>query len=168
MMKSKRNVSISSAASASADEVDGRHNSSNEYDDDSDDDTLPVDELPVAYEYVYGLSSPVLVYKPAKCVDTKKQSKIASKSSSNSYVAFGKKLENNESVQELNNYSSADENFKEVSKVKNNQNPRLFNLIFEFFHNRKNWSVTEESIIIWLGFMFFSIVVGCILHFLMT
>lgn len=51
-------------------------------------------------------------------------------------------------------------------------NPSLFlnllKVIREFFVNRNNWSVTEESIIIWFGFMFFAIVVGCILHFLMA
>jgi hypothetical protein len=44
----------------------------------------------------------------------------------------------------------------------------LLKAIREFFDNRNNWSVTEESIIIWLGFMLFAIVVGCILHILMA
>lgn len=66
------------------------------------------------------------------------------------------------------NESSDDEKATEVASAKQSLFLNLLKAIREFFYNRNNWSVTEESIIICAGFLFFAIVVGCILHFLMA
>lgn len=66
------------------------------------------------------------------------------------------------------NDSSENEKLTDVTATKQSLFLNLLKAIREFFYNRNNWSVTEESIIIWFGFMFFAIVVGCILHFLMA
>lgn len=174
MIKSKRIISISSMSNrASIHKVSEKHNSCDESE--SDDDEMAVDDSPVTYEYVYGSPSPVFLYKCLGFEEShigvaqisKTQSKLDSKSLNHLNSTSAKKSLY-QSNQERSNELSADESAEELSETETSNFPRILNSIFEFFRNRKNWSVTEESIIIWFGFMFFSIIVGCILHFLMA
>lgn len=177
MIKSKRTTSVgSSSTRTSTDEVDCGHSSSDESDE-SDDEEKPVDDLPVTYEYVYGSPSPAFLYKLIKSVEpvatavtslpVKKNSKASTKSSLGQTIA-AKKHHHEKLVQEPVAESSSDECSTVVDSANQSLFLKLLNTIREFFYNRKNWSVTEESIIIWLGFMFLAVVVGCILHFLMA
>ena len=179
-----------------SDEVDGRH-SSDESEDESDDDTKErINDTPITYEYVYGTASPAYHTKlPKSAADpqsnpnasaavvssqstsgtSRKTSKANTAKSAQLQTTASKKHHHVQQSHKLTEVeattldSSDDEkSTKDVASA----NPSMFlnflKVIREFFVNRNNWSVTEESIIIWLGFMLFAIVVGCILHFLMA
>jgi hypothetical protein len=167
MMKLKRNAAVgSSSARTLVDEVDDDLNSSNE----SDEEEMPVDELPVTYEYVHGSISPVFLYKLTKneeSAHSKKSSKVLKHPTEASLSVI--KKQNQQSL--IHNPSGElfdDDSCSDIAKKNDSFFGKIVGMIREFFNNRRNWSVTEESVIIWFGFMFFAIVVGCILHFLMA
>jgi hypothetical protein len=140
--------------------------------------------MPVTYEYVYGIASPALHYKLPKSAEpsgttttiitsqpagvSRKNAKLSAKVTSAQVQSTAGKKHQHQCVQESTVDSSSDECSTEVESIKQSLFLKLLNTIREFFYNRKNWSVTEESIIIWFGFMFFAVVVGCILHFVMA
>lgn len=187
-MKSKRTTSIcSSSTRTSTDEVDGGRSSSDESDE-SDDEEKPKNDVPVTFEYVHGSPSTAVHFKLPKSAEpvhgattttiitsqpagaSRKGTKSSSKASAAQVqsIATKKHHQQQQLVQEPIVDSSSDESSTEVVSVNQSLFLKLLNTIREFFYNRKNWSVTEESIIIWFGFMFFAVVVGCILHFLMA
>lgn len=152
--------------------------------------------LPITYEYVYGAASPVYHYKLPKSADPhsnpnisttmttiSSQSTGASRKTSKANSAKSAQLQTTNSkkhhVQQSHKSSmmetepildsSDDEKpIKDDTSAKQGLFLNVLKAIREFFYKRNDWSVTEESIIIWLGFMLFAIVVGCILHFLMA
>lgn len=196
VMKSKRTTSMCSSSTRNShddsDEVDGRQSSD---EDESDDETKSrVNDTPITYEYVYGAASPAYHYKLPKSADpqnianasttmttitsqstgtSRKTSKISAAKSAQLQTASKKHhhvQQSHKSVELESTVDSSDDEKPSKELITTNQS-LFFNLlktIREFFLNRNNWSVTEESIIIWFGFMFFAIVVGCILHFLMA
>lgn len=177
MIKSKRSTLLSSSFHSYGKTRDEISNSSDESDESDNDDMTTADDVPVAYEYVYGAPSALFFYKLSKAGDNngsgisqveKRQLKSPSKTSTQTFSSLGKRGQPHQTMHKLDEEIQSDLNSKELPNNSNKIFPRIFDSIFEFFQNRKNWSVTEESIIIWLGFMFFSIVVGCFLHFLMT
>lgn len=186
-MKSKRTTSVCSSSTRTSrdgiDEVDGSSSS-----DDSDDDKEPVNDTPVTFEYVHGVASPPLHYKLPKSAEpthgasgtttttitsqpagaSRKSGKSSAKASSaQSQSTVSKKHHHQQAVE-----SSADSSIDEKSTTVESANQSLFlkllSTIREFFYNRNSWSVTQESFIIWFSFMFFAVVVGCILHFVMA
>lgn len=188
-MKSKRTTSVCSSSTRTSsrdgtDEVDGRRSSDES--DESDDEKEPINDVPVTFEYVHGAASPALHYKLPKSAEptgingatttiTTSQSsgpsKRGIKSSAKASVqpAVNKKNHHQlQQVQEPTVDSSSDESTARVEIVNQSFFPKLLNTILEFFYNRKNWSVTEESIIIWFGFMIFAVIVGLLLHFCMA
>lgn len=179
-----------------SDEVDGRH-SSDESEDESDDDTKErINDTPITYEYVYGTASPAYHTKlPKSAADpqnnpnvsatvvssqltsgtSRKTSKANSVKSAQLQTTASKKhhhVQQSHKLTEVEATTPDSSDDEKSTKDVASANPSMFlnflKVIREFFVNRNNWSVTEESIIIWLGFMLFAIVVGCILHFLMT
>lgn len=188
-MKSKRTTSLCSSSTRTSsrdgiDEVDGTRSSDES--DESDDEKEPINDVPVTFEYVSGVASPAFHYKLPKSAEpsgvngmiptmttsqTSGPSRKGAKLSAKASVQPAVSKKNHHQLQHLQEPvidSSNDETATKVEVV--NQSPflKLLNTIRVFFYNRKNWSVTEESIIIWLGFMFFAVIVGCILHFLMA
>ena len=189
VMKSKRTTSVCSSSTRTSsrddiDEVDGTRSSDES--DDSDDEKEPKNDVPVTFEYVHGAASPALHYKLPKSAEpagvngatttiTTSQASTSSRKNAKAALkvslqpAVNKKNQHQlQHVQESTVDSSSDECISKVEIVNQSLFLKLLNTIREFFYNRKNWSVTEESIIIWLGFMLFAVVVGCILHFLMA
>lgn len=180
-MKSKRTTSIGSSSTRTSDidEVDNAHSSD---DSESEDESKPVNDTPVTFEYVYGVASPALHYKlpksaePAQTTTTIITSQPAGGARKSGKVSKAVPAQSHTTAKKHSNHqqaepavaSSSDEVASEVVSVNQSLFLKLLNTIREFFYNRKNWSVTEESIIIWCGFMFFAIIVGCILHFLMA
>jgi len=188
VMKSKRTTSVCSSSTRTSsrddiDEVDGTRSSDES---DSDDEKEPINDVPVTYEYVHGAASPALHYKLPKSAEptgvngatttiitsqasapSRKNTKASAKASSQPAVSK-KNFHQLQQVQESTVDSSADECAAKTETANQSLFLKLLNTIREFFYNRKNWSVTEESIIIWLFFMLFAVVVGCILHFLMA
>jgi hypothetical protein len=183
-MKSKRTTSVcSSSTRTSTDEVDGGESSDES--DDSDDEDKPVNDVPVTFEYVYGSPSTAVHFKLPKSAEpttttttitssqsvgassSRKGTKLKSSTAQVQSIAAAKK-HHQQLVQEPIVDSSSDESCTDVVSTNQSLFLKLLTTIREFFYNRKNWSVTEESIIIWFGFMFFAVVVGCILHFLMA
>lgn len=190
--------SSSTRNSNDSDEVDGRQSSDESDSDESDNEDVKrrINDTPVTYEYVYGTASPAYHYRlPRSSEIHAAQSNTAlttissqststsrkttksnvSAKSSQSQVNVKKHHHMQQSHKsspietELNSVdSSDDEKPTEVASAKQSLFLNLLKAIREFFYNRNNWSVTEESIIIWFGFMFFAIVVGCILHFIMA
>lgn len=182
VMKSKRTTSVCSSSTRTSsrddiDEVDGRRSSDES--DDSDDEKEQINDVTVTFEYVHGAASPALHYKLPKSaeptstttiitsqasVSSRKNAKASAKASMQPAVS----KKNQQQVPESTIDSSSDECASKAEIANHSLFLKLLNTIREFFYNRKNWSVTEESIIIWLGFMLFAVVVGCILHFLMA
>lgn len=190
--------SSSTRNSHDSDEVDGRQSSDESDSDESDDETKRrINDTPVTYEYVYGTASPAYHYRLPKSSEvhaiaasttvttvssqpTSTSRKVtksnASAKSSQSQVNVSKKHHHMQQSHkpsnvetELNSVeSSDDEKPAEMTSAKQSLFLNLLKAIREFFYNRNNWSVTEESIIIWLSFMLFAILVGCILHFIMA
>lgn len=193
-MKSKRTNSTGSSRASShqgIDEVDGSSSDS-----DSDDDER-VNQTPVTYEDVAGAPSPVFTHKipkpeelqatvtvtatstavnPTTAASTSRKGVKSSKSSPAQPHPTAKKHHHQQqqhhhtsSVQESSSESSSsDEKTSSVAVVNQSLFLKLVNFVRAFFDNRKNWSVTEESFIICFGFMVFTILVGCILHYLMA
>lgn len=165
------------------DEVDGSSSS-----DESDDEKEPVNDTPVTFEYVHGVSSPPLHYKLPKSAEpthgasgtttttitsqpagaSRKSGKSSAKSSSAQLQSAVNRKHHPQQAVETTADSSSDEGSTTAESANQSLFLKLLSTIREFFYNRKNWSVTEESIIIWFGFMFFAVVVGCILHFVMA
>lgn len=204
-MKSRRTTSVSSSRN-SHDDSDNENHSSDESDSDESDGESAIkrkaNQMPVTFEYVFGVASPAFHYKLPKAAvelhatnvsstttaassqstsSTRKQnaklSASGTKSSGQMQTNSGKKQHHHHAQQshravaesEASALEASDEDKPaEVSSAKQSLFLNLLKAIREFFYNRNNWSVTEESIIIWFGFMFFAIVVGCILHFLMA
>lgn len=191
-MKSRRTTSACSSSTRSSsrdgmDEVDGTR-SSDDSDDSEDEERRPKNDLPVTFEYVNGAASSAFHYKlpkqtepahgangPTMTVTTTQMSGGASRKGAKSSVKASSQLvaskKNHHQLQQTPETvvdSSSDECATSDEVVNQSLFLKLLNTIREFFYNRKNWSVTEESIIIWFGFMFFAVVVGCILHFLMA
>jgi hypothetical protein len=178
VMKSRRTTSVcSSSTRTSSDEVDGGRSSDES--DESDDEKETISDMPVTFEYVQGPPSSVFHYKLSKTTEplviatnVSSQTKKGTKSSSKAQAQVNAAKKNHhqpQQLQESNSDSSGDESTTtKVESVNQSLFLKLLNTIREFFNNRKNWTVTEESIIIWLGFMIFAIVVGCILHFVMS
>ncbi|CRL01169.1 CLUMA_CG014459, isoform B [Clunio marinus] len=192
VMRSKRTTSDCSTSTRASsrdenDEVDGER-SSDESDDESDDEKEPV--KPVTFEYVHGATSPALHYKLPKSAEpvhggsgttttiissqnvgsSRKGAKLSTKASSAQSLIASNKKHHHHQVHESTTVDSTSTDVSTNEVVNANQSLflKLLNTIREFFYNRKDWSVTQESIIIWFGFMFFAVVVGCILHFLMA
>lgn len=183
-MKSRRTTSLCSSSTRTSsrddiDEVDGDR-SSDESDD--DDDKEQANDMPVTFEYVQGAQSPAFHFKLLKAAEpsvtasvaasqsasaSRKGTKASSKVASQITVSSRKNQHQPQQLAEPVVDAASDECSTKVEAANQSQFLK-FLTIREFFSNRKNWSVTEESIIIWLGFMFFSVVVGCILHFLMA
>lgn len=181
-MKSKRTTSLCSTSTRTSsrddiDEVDGDRSSSDESDDEEKE---AANDMPVTFEYVQGAQSPAFHFKLLKAAEpsvtattassqsaSRKGTKASSKVSSQVTVTSRKNQHQPQQLAEPVVDASSDESSTKV-EIANQSQFLKFLTIREFFSNRKNWSVTEESIIIWLGFMFFSVVVGCILHFLMA
>lgn len=188
-MKSKRTTSVCSSSTRTSsrddiDEVDGTRSSDES--DESDDEKERINDVPVTFEYVHGAASPALHYKLPKSAEptgvngatttiitsqapasSRKNAKTSSKASLQPAVSK-KNHHQLQQIQESTVDSSSDESATKVETANQSLFLKLLNTIREFFYNRKNWSVTEESVIIWLGFMLFAVVVGCILHFLMA
>lgn len=189
--------SSSTRNSHDSDEVDGRQSSDESDSDESDDDVKRrINDTPVTYEYVYGTASSAYHYRLPKSSEvhavtanstmttissqtTSATRKVAksnvSAKSSQSQATVSKKHHMQQSHKpsnvetELNSVdSSDDEKPAEVTSAKQSLFLNLLKAIREFFYNRNNWSVTQESIIIWLAFMIFAIFVGGILHFIMA
>jgi hypothetical protein len=166
----------SSSTRTSTDEVDGGRSSSD--DSDSEDEEKPVNDVPVTFEYVYGSPSTAVHFKLPKSAEptlttttttiTSQSVRKGAKSSVKAAATVTQVAAKKQLVQEPIVDSSSDESSTEVVSANQSLFLKLLTAIREFFYNRKNWSVTEESIIIWFGFMFFAVVVGCILHFLMA
>lgn len=196
MMKSKRTTSTCSSSTRNShddsDEVDGRQ-SSDESEDESDAETKErVNDTPITYEYVYGAASPAYHYKLPKSADphnianasttmttissqstgsSRKTSKTsATKSAQLQTAKKHHHVQQSHKKDEMESPVESSDDEKPTKELETTNQSLFLNLqaIREFFYNRNNWSVTEESIIIWFGFMFFAIVVGCILHFLMA
>lgn len=196
VMKSKRTTSVCSSSTRNShddsDEVDGRQSSD---EDESDDETKErVNDTPITYEYVYGTASPAYHYKLPKSADphsnvnasttmttitsqttgtSRKTSKTSATKSAQLQTASKKHHHvqlSHKSVEMESTVDTSDDEkpAKELATTNQSLFLNLLRAIREFFYNRNNWSVTEESIIIWFGFMLFAIIVGCILHFLMT
>lgn len=189
VMKSKRTTSVCSSSTRTSsrdgtDEVDGRRSSDES--DESDDEKEPVNDTPVTFEYVHGAASTAVHYKLPKSAEpsgttttiitsqapgaSRKGAKSSAKASTaqSQSTANKKHHHQHQPVQESAVDSSSDESSTEVESANQSSFLKLLSAIREFFYNRNNWSVTEESIIIWFGFMFFAVVVACILHFLMA
>lgn len=185
LMRSKRTTSTcSSSTREGGDQVDG--NRSSDESDDSDDEKEPINDVPMTFEYVHGAPSTAVHYKLPKSAEpigvngatttiitnqisssSRKGAKATAKASLQ--PAISKKTHHQ--LQQVQESTVDTSNFETTSKVEiANQSLflKLLNYIREFFYNRKNWSVTEESIIIWFGFMLFAVIVGCIFHFLMA
>jgi hypothetical protein len=176
-----------------SDEVDGRQSSDESDESDVEDEIKRrINDTPITFEYVYGTASPAYHYKLPKSAESQNHaismsatatmtSTMASSQSTGSSKkvkvnlkvgqsqAAGKKQHHH--VQQSHKTEiepAADVSDDEKSTDVENANQSLFlnvlKAIREFFYNRNNWSVTEESIIIWFGFMFFAIVVGCSLQ----
>lgn len=178
-MKSRRTTSVCSTSTrTSSDEVDGGRSSDES--DESDDEKEAISDMPVTFEYVQGPPSSVLHFKLSKTTEpvvvatnvssqTKKSTKTSSKAQSQVNAAKKNQHQPQHQLHESTSDSSSDESTSmKIESVNQSLFLKLLNTIREFFNNRKNWTVTEESIIIWLGFMIFAIVVGCILHFVMS
>lgn len=196
-MKSRRTTSVCSSSTRNShddsDEVDGRHSSDeseDESDNDGDERKERINDAPITYEYIYGTASPAYHYKLPKTADphnnasttittipnpTSGASRKTSKLTKSAQMqTVGKKHHHvqasHKSIESEPTLDSSDDEkpAKELASTNQSLFLNLLKSIREFFYNRNNWSVTEESIIIWFGFMFFAIVVGCILHFLMA
>jgi type IV secretory pathway VirB10-like protein len=151
-------------------------------------------QVPITYEYVLGVASPAFHYKLPKAAveqhavsanatttaassqatsSTRKQSakSNATKASGQAQANSNKKhhhvQQSHKIVESEASPSEAlgDEKQVEVSSAKQSLFLKLLKAIREFFYNRNNWSVTEESVIICSMFMLFAIVVGSILNF---
>lgn len=189
VVKSKRTTSACSSSTRTSsrddlDEVDGTRSSDES--DDSDDEDKAANDTPVTFEYVNGVPSSAFHYKLPKSAEPTlgsngttttvitSQNVGASRKGTKSSVKASQpsvSKKNHQQFQQTSEAiveSSSDECLAKVEIVNQSLFLKLLNTIREFFYNRKNWSVTEESIIIWFGFMFFAVVVGCILHFLMA
>lgn len=182
-MKSKRTTSLCSSSTRTSsrddiDEVDGDRSS----DESDDDEKERANDMPVTFEYVQGAQSPAFHFKLLKAAEpsvtastassqsasaSRKGTRASSKVSSQVTVSNRKNQHQPQQLVEPVLDAASDDCSAKV-EIANQSQFLKFLTIREFFSNRKNWSVTEESIIIWLGFMFFSVVVGCILHFLMA
>lgn len=200
-MKSKRTTSICSSSTKTSsrddiDAVDGARSSdeSDSESDDNEDEKENVNDTPIAYEYVYGATSPVIHYKWPKSTEptlstnvsaatiissqamtARKSSKISSSKVASVQIQSTTSKKHQTPVQQQQQQttdatadSSSDESVTEIPPTNASPFLKLINAIREFFYNRKNWSVTEESLFIWFVFMFFAVVVGCILHFIMA
>lgn len=188
VVKSKRTTSACSSSTRTSsrddlDEVDGTRSSDES--DDSDDEKA-ANDTPVTFEYVNGVPSSAFHYKLPKSAEPTlgsngtattvitSQTVSSSRKGTKSSVKASQPIANKKNHHQLQQVSetivdsSIDECSTKVEIVNQSLFLKLLNTIREFFYNRKNWSVTEESIIIWFGFMFFAVVVGCILHFLMA
>lgn len=188
VVKSKRTTSACSSSTRTSsrddlDEVDGTRSSDES--DDSDDEKA-ANDTPVTFEYVNGVPSSAFHYKLPKSAEptlgsngttttlittsTVSALRKGAKSSIKALQPAASKKNHHllQQTLEPNVDSSSDECSTKVEIVNQSLFLKLLSTIREFFYNRKNWSVTEESIIIWFGFMFFAVVVGCILHFLMA
>lgn len=165
------------------DEVDGARSSDES--DDSDSEEKRVNDVPVTFEYVHGIASPAVHYKLPKCAEpttttttitsqpagaSRKGAKSSVKAAAAQSQSTASKKHNHhhQQVAESQVDSSTDVSVAEDVSANQSLFLKLLNTIREFFYNRKNWSVTEESIIIWFGFMLFAIVVGLLLHVLMA
>lgn len=165
---------------------------------DDDDAKERINDTPITYEYVFGTASPAYHTKlPKSAADpqnnpnasaatttivsqstsgtSRKTSKASSAKSTQLQTAASKKhhhVQQSHKLMEVEattlDSSDDEKSTKDVASTNQSLFLNLLKVIREFFYNRNNWSVTEESIIIWFGFMFFAIVVGCILHFLMA
>ncbi|KAL7044458.1 hypothetical protein ACKWTF_001915 [Chironomus riparius] len=190
--------SSSTRNSHDSDEVDGRQSSDESDSDESDDEVKRrINDTPVTYEYVLGTASSAYHYRLPKSSEvhavaanstittassqsTNASRKVTKSSvsakSSQSQVNVSKKHHHMQQSHkpsnvetELNSVdSSDDEKPAEVTSAKQSLFLNLLKAIREFFYNRNNWSVTQESIFIWLIFMIFAIIVGGILHFIMA
>jgi hypothetical protein len=184
-MKSKRTTSIGSTRTSSHDGFDEVDGSSDE----SDSDDERVNQTPVTYEDICGAPSPVVNYKLPKPEElqaavvtttinqqltgsTRKGLKPSKSSPAQQQLTANKKNQLHHQtnlVQEpLHESSSSDESSIDVVDANQSLFLKIVNSVRAFFDNRSNWSVTEESFIICFGFMFFTILVGCILHYLMA
>lgn len=183
-MKSKRTTSLCSSSTRTSsrddlDEVDGDRSS----DESDDEEKEHVNDRPVTFEYVQGAASPSFHFKllksaepaqittlvaPSQAAGVSRKGPKASVKVSSQFTISRKSHHQPQQLSEPIVDSSSDESATKVEIANQSQFLKLLSTIREFFSNRKNWTVTEESIIIWLGFMFFSVIVGCILHFLMA
>lgn len=189
-MKSKRTSSIGSTRTSSHDGFDEVDGSS----DDSDSDDERVNQTPVTYEDICGASSPVVNYKLPKPEElqaaiattqinqqqqstgsTRKGLKPSKSAPAQQQSTANKKnqthhLQTSSLIQQepIHDSSSSDESSNDVVDANQSLFLKIVNSVRAFFDNRSNWSVTEESFIICFGFMFFTILVGCILHYLMA
>jgi hypothetical protein len=193
-MKSKRTTSMGSSRTSShegIDEVDADSSDS-----DSDDELM--NQTHVTYEDVRGAASPVFTHKvpkpeevnanvtsisgsastisanqPTSALVSRKGVKSSKSSPAQSQSTAKKHQQQHHhhasNVQESTyESSSSDEKSSSVAVVNQSLFLKLVNFVRAFFENRHNWSVTEESFIICFGFMVFTILVGCILHYLMA
>jgi hypothetical protein len=196
VMKSKRTTSVCSSSTRNShddsDEVDGRH-SSDESENESDDEANErVNDAPVTYEYVMGTASPAYHFKLPKSADPQNNPNVSTTVTTISSQVTGtsrkttkaniaksaqtaskkhphvQQSHKNVEVEPQSDSSDDEKPTKAVASANQSLFLNLIKAIREFFYNRKNWSVTEESIIIWFGFMLFAIVVGCILHYFMS
>lgn len=187
-MKSKRTSSIGSTRTSSHDGFDEVDGSS----DDSDSDDERVNQTPVTYEDICGLPSPVVNYKLPKPEEiqasavaatttttsnqpstgtTSRKGVKPSKSSPAQQQAIAKKNQPYQASlvpEPIHESTSVDESLTVAVDTNQSSFLKIVNSVRAFFDNRSNWSVTEESFIICFGFMFFTILVGCILHYLMA
>lgn len=186
VVKSKRTTSACSSSTRTSsrddlDEVDGTRSS-----DESDDDEKAANDTPVTFEYVNGVPSSAFHYKLPKSAEPSfgsngttttvitSQTVGALRKGVKSSLKASQPAASKKNHHQLQHASepivdfSSDECSTKVEVVNQSLFLKLLNTIREFFYNRKNWSVTEESIIIWFGFMLFAVIVGCILHFLMA
>lgn len=185
-MKSKRTTSVCSSSTRTSrdgiDEVDGS-SSSDDDDDSSGDEKEPVNDTPVTFEYVHGVASPPLHYKLPKSAEPSHGNSGTTTTTITSQPAGGSRKSGKSSAKQSLNVnrknhhqpamdSTADSSSDESSTVVDSAKPspflKLLSKIREFFYNRNNWSVTKESIIICFGIMFLSVVVGCILQYLVV
>lgn len=184
-MKSRRTTSLCSSSTRTSsrddiDEVDGDRSSDES---DSDDEKERVNDMPVTFEYVQGAPSPNFHFKLLKSAEptsiaasassqmagASRKGVKASVSKTSSHVTISRKTQHQlQQLPEPIVDTSSEECSTKVEIANQSLFLKLLNQIRGFFSNRNNWTVTEESIIIWLGFMFFSVIVGCILHFLMA
>lgn len=193
-MKSKRTTSMGSSRTSSShegiDEVDASSS-------DSDSDDELVNQTRVTFEDVRGAASPVFTYKVPKPEEVhanvasmsgsastisanqtnaliSRKGVKSSKSSPAQSQSTAKKHQQQHhhhaaNVQESSfEPATSDERSSNVVVVNQSKFLKLVNIVRAFFENRNNWSVTEESFIICFGFMVFTILVGCILHYLMA
>ncbi len=177
-----------------SDEVDGRQSSDESEDESDEESNARSNDTPITFEYVQGAASPAYHYKLPKSADPHNnanastsmtiistQSAGMSRKTSKTNAAKSTQLQNvskkHQNVQlghknveaDSTNDSSDDEKaLKEVTNANKSSFLNLLKAIRDFFYNRNDWSVTQESIIIWFGFMFFAIIVGCLLHFFMA